>query len=84
MYTPYLDMMYKATNYASAADDIKCFIMWDMLRTLRCFLVWWNRLIGKMASCPAARFRFAQVAGVAVCRQYHVTCIECEESLLLC
>ena len=38
----------------------------------------------KMASCPAACFRFAQVADVAVCRQFRVTCIEYEGSFFLC
>ena len=33
IYTASLDMMYKAANYASVANDITCFIMWDMLRT---------------------------------------------------
>ena len=37
MYTTSLAMMYKAAKYASVADDMKCFIMWAMLRTALLF-----------------------------------------------
>ena len=37
MYTASPAMMCKASNYASVADDITCFIIWDMLRTAPLF-----------------------------------------------
>ena len=37
MYTTFLVMMYNAANSASVADDMTCFIMWDMLRTAPLF-----------------------------------------------
>ena len=37
MYTASLAMMYKSANSAYVAEDIKCFIMWDMLRTAPLF-----------------------------------------------
>ena len=85
MYTASLAMMYKAANSASVSDDITCFIMWAMLRTSLLFCGMVESLDKKkMASCPAAYFRFAQVAVVAVCRQFHVTRIECEDRFFLC
>ena len=37
MYTASLDIIYKAVNSASVADDITCFTMWAMLRTAQLF-----------------------------------------------
>ena len=37
MYSASLAIRYKATNYASVADDITYFIMWTMLRTATLF-----------------------------------------------
>ena len=33
MYTASRAMIYNVANFASVADDITCFIIWDMLRT---------------------------------------------------
>ena len=85
MYTASLAMIHKAANSASVAADMTCFIMWDMLRTSPLFCGMVESLDNKkMASCTAACFRFAQLSGLAVCRQFHVTFIECEDSFFLC
>ena len=50
-------MMYKAAKYASVADDITPFIMWDMLRTaaLFCGIV---ELLDKKKCSPALLYDF--------------------------
>ena len=55
MYTAYLAIIYKYANYASVADDMTCFIMWDMLKTAPLFCGMVESLESK--KCPPALLR---------------------------
>ena len=85
MYTASRAIMQRAASSASVAEVITCLMMCAILSKA-------PLLVGispplerkKMSSCPALRFGFAEVAGIAMGCQFHFACVICDHCLVLC